>query len=37
VKTLVSTPTEIRSGSHPSGDNPSEPACATTSHYRIRH
>ena len=26
VKTLVSTPTEIRSGSHPSGESPSEPS-----------
>ena len=29
VKTLVRTPTEIRSGSHPSGESPSEPSCAT--------
>ena len=29
VKTLVSTPTEIRSGSQPSGESPSEPSCAT--------
>ena len=29
VKTLARTPTEIRSGSQPSGDSPSEPSCAT--------
>ena len=31
VKTLASTPTEIRSGSQPSGESPSEPSCATKS------